>query len=77
MVITTLQTTQMLIGVGVTGYLWFQLNNPECPIHKYNLLAASAMYSTYLYLFAEFFLNTYVWKKPSRFNPKVEGKKSQ
>merc|ERR1711988_201921 len=66
MIVTTLQTLQMFIGVGVTCYLWTQLNNPDCPIHLGNVLAASAMYSTYLYLFGEFFINAYFKRKTKK-----------
>jgi len=60
--ITSIQTMQMFVGVFVTIILWFQLKNPECPIHKYNLLAGSLMYSTYLYLFCQFFYKSYCSK---------------
>lgn len=63
--ITTLQTLQMFIGVFVTVYLYFQLDNPQCPIHSKNLLSAMLMYSTYLYLFGEFFVKTYILKRKS------------
>ena len=49
----------MFVGVFVTIYLSFQLDNPQCPIHGKNVTAAMLMYSTYLYLFAEFFVNSY------------------
>lgn len=62
MLVTILQTSQMFVGVAVTVFLWTQLNNDECPIHIYNVLAATAMYSTYLYLFSEFFYNAYFKK---------------
>jgi len=65
MTVTTLQISQMFVGVFVTCYLWTQLDNPDCPIHFNNVLVASLMYSTYLFLFAEFFVNTYILKKPA------------
>lgn len=60
MIVTFLQLSQMFVGVWVTLYLWGELGNEDCKIHGYNLLAASAMYSTYLYLFAEFFVKAYI-----------------
>ena len=62
-IVTSLQTMQMFVGVFVTIYLTFHVNDKQCPIHKENLMAAFAMYSTYLYLFGEFFVNTYVRKR--------------
>lgn len=63
MLVTTMQTAQMFVGVFVTCFLWTQLNNPDCPITFNNVLSASLMYSTYLYLFCEFFYNAYIAKK--------------
>jgi len=63
MTVTTLQTLQMFVGVFVTCYLWFKIGDPDCPIHSNNLTAASLMYSTYLFLFAKFFVDTYIFGK--------------
>merc|ERR1712178_545108 len=45
MTVTTLQTLQMFVGVFVTCYLWFKLDDPDCPIHSKNLIGASLIYS--------------------------------
>jgi len=60
MVVTSLQLLQMVIGVLVTLHLWSELDSDDCKIHRNNVLAGSAMYSTYLYLFADFFVRAYI-----------------
>lgn len=66
MTVTTLQLLQMFVGVFVTCYLWTKTDDPHCPIHTNNLTAASLMYSTYLFLFAKFFVQAYVWRKAKK-----------
>jgi len=66
--VTTMQTVQMFIGVGVTCFLWTQLNSKTCPTNLNSVLFGSLMYSTYLFLFCKFFVNSYIKKKPSPSN---------
>mmetsp|Transcript_1029 Transcript_1029/g.1194 ORF Transcript_1029/g.1194 Transcript_1029/m.1194 type:complete len:323 (-) Transcript_1029:223-1191(-) len=80
MLVTVLQITQMIIGVGLTVYGIILANtttntqewsfamaaNPidsgVCFVHFGNMLGACLMYSTYFYLFAEFFAKRYLFK---------------
>jgi hypothetical protein len=69
MIVTTLQTTQMLIGVGISVYIAsLKLSSgPEliCQQSNENLLFSFAIYFTFAILFVRFFINAYLThKKP-------------
>ncbi|KAI1709858.1 GNS1/SUR4 family domain-containing protein [Ditylenchus destructor] len=67
MLVTTLQTTQMLIGVGVTIYVAsLKLRHgPEliCQQTNENLIFCFSIYFTFAILFARFFINAYLTPK--------------
>ncbi len=60
MMITVLQISQMIVGVGVTllGFYYYQ-TDPSCQIEAENNTAAFLMYGSYLFLFMQFFLRRY------------------
>lgn len=63
-IITGLQTVQMLIGVSLGAYV-FSLKVRDLPVQQtwLNLAFQAVMYVSYLYLFSEFFYNSYIAKK--------------
>ncbi|KAF8820473.1 putative integral membrane protein, GNS1/SUR4 family protein [Cardiosporidium cionae] len=87
--VTIAQISQMFIGIGVTVVSMYyssiythtememtHLFSPLAPLHsisRRNIYAAGLMYSTYLYLFAEYFVRRYIWKsRPDAFSkPKI------
>lgn len=74
--VTVLQITQMVIGIGVNGYHLYKLNSdPVCDGSIKNLKRAAAMYLSYFILFMNFAIRRYVLPKPK---PKAfDTKKSQ
>ena len=61
MLITTLQLTQMVVGIGVTvRAVLYQIEGEECSVNKTNSILGLAMYSSYFVLFGIFFVDTYV-----------------
>jgi len=63
--ITTGQLLQMVAGCYV-NYVAYQAktNQIECGISDENIFYSSLMYGSYFVLFANFFINTYIIKKP-------------
>lgn len=73
LVITSLQLTQMIIGVIINVYSYqIKARGEFCQQTYENLQYSSIMYFTYFMLFAHFFYTTYVIEKP-----KGEGKKQE
>ncbi|BFZ17931.1 hypothetical protein BsWGS_20970 [Bradybaena similaris] len=67
MIITTLQLTQMIIGVLINIWIYQIKGRGEfCQQTYENLAYSSAMYFTYFVLFAHFFYTTYVSKSNGR-----------
>jgi elongation of very long chain fatty acids protein 6 len=61
--ITLMQISQMVVGVACAIYYYhaFSAGLP-CTMRKELLMACGVMYSTYLYLFAEFFVKRFIFK---------------
>ena len=51
MLITTLQLSQMVVGIGVQVVLWSNLGDESCKTSRNHLLAGTAMYGSYFVLF--------------------------
>lgn len=69
-VITIAQIAQMVVGtyVCVASYIYLR-SGVECAVRTENVLAGGLMYSSYLYLFTEFFVKRFILKtsvKPSK-----------
>jgi hypothetical protein len=63
MIITLLQSTQMIIGCWINLKAWQYKNNGEmCQVTDENLKVSLVMYGTYFLLFAHFFLGSYIFK---------------
>lgn len=59
--ITVLQISQMVVGVFcVIYYMLIFSEQQPCSMYKEVLMACGAMYSTYLYLFAEYFVKRFI-----------------
>jgi len=58
-VITVVQITQMVVGVGTCLSAYRHVNNGNCYANKTNIEGTLLMYSTYLYLFVAFFVEKY------------------
>ena len=75
MFITVLQLLQMLVGILITFYFYYHMDNLPWESDGYNMLLqvylTLAMYFSYLILFANFFYTTYYCKSSP---PKVEPK---
>jgi hypothetical protein len=66
MIITLLQSTQMIIGCWINLKAWQYKNNGEmCQVTDENLKVSLVMYGTYFLLFAHFFLGSYIFKSSS------------
>lgn len=66
MFITIAQISQMVVGVSITipAYYYYLTEGPtNCKIQKQNNIAATIMYGSYLFLFAQFFVRRYFKKK--------------
>ena len=66
MFITIAQISQMIVGVAITifAYYYYITEGPiNCKIQKQNNIAATIMYGSYLFLFAQFFVGRYLKKK--------------
>ena len=60
MIITTLQISQMMVGMIVTGIaFYYSQTSPTCGITTENNMAAFLMYGSYLILFVQFFVGRY------------------
>ncbi len=63
MIITLLQSTQMIIGCWINLKAWeYKKNNEMCQVTDENLKVSFVMYGTYFVLFAHFFLGSYIFK---------------
>lgn len=63
--ITLSQIAQMFIGTFVCCSAWYYaLNGHTCHNDRSNLIAGGLMYASYLYLFCDFAVRRYVFKKP-------------
>jgi elongation of very long chain fatty acids protein 6 len=72
MLVTTLQISQMVVGVAVTlAGFYFYKTDPECHITGENNTAAFVMYGSYLFLFMQFFIGRYVQPKVTITKKKV------
>ncbi|RDD46918.1 Elongation of very long chain fatty acids protein 6 [Trichoplax sp. H2] len=62
LLITTLQTVQMIVGCGINIYAAHSqfILGKDCTITKNLLMASGVMYFSYLVLFANFFFKTYL-----------------
>lgn len=61
MVVTTLQTTQMVVGCVVSIYAWLVLKaGKECEITYFNIKLSLICYGTYFILFVKLFVNAYL-----------------
>jgi elongation of very long chain fatty acids protein 6 len=61
-VITTIQITQMVIGIIINAFWahrFFNEGNCQCKSPLLMMSAALVMYASYLYLFLQFFFNKY------------------
>jgi len=65
--ITSIQINQMFVGVAVTimSYL-YKKNDPDCAVKSEMLMWCGLMYSTYFYLFIEFAVKRFFFKKPKK-----------
>ena len=65
MIITTLQISQMWVGVVVTalGFYYYKQNDATCEISYDNMKAGFIMYGSYLFLFSQFFIGRYIRPK--------------
>jgi len=61
MAITSLQLSQMVIGVGVNGYAYVvKMSSTSCDVSLYHLNFGLLMYASYFFLFAHFFHTAYI-----------------
>ncbi|MBN3276032.1 ELOV6 protein, partial [Polyodon spathula] len=60
MLITTMQIAQMVMGLVVSGLVFFWMQDGRCFSYLDNILWASLMYLSYLFLFLSFFYQTYI-----------------
>lgn len=65
--ITLLQIIQMVVGVLIVSYLFFQVYvfGSPCKADKYNVIYGLLMYASYLVLFCHLFFTSYIKKSPS------------
>lgn len=62
--ITMMQISQMVVGIACFLYYYvtiFHLHK-ECSMLKETMMACGVMYSTYLYLFADFFVKRFIYQ---------------
>lgn len=66
-ILTLFQVVQMIIGTGICIACWYyKLSGQDCHASKPNLIAAAAMYGSYLYLFCDFAFRRYLQPKNSK-----------
>lgn len=70
MMVTTLQISQMFVGVIVTIMSFVYVGSENCSISHGNNVAAFLMYGSYLFLFMQFFVSRYFVKGSSKKQPK-------
>lgn len=70
MTITTLQLSQMVVGVFINLYsLWMKVNRGTCFDRSYDAIyLALGMYATYFVLFANFFIQAYFRRNKAKLN---------
>eukprot|EP00669_Euglena_mutabilis_P006694 TRINITY_DN220_c0_g1_i1.p1 TRINITY_DN220_c0_g1~~TRINITY_DN220_c0_g1_i1.p1 ORF type:complete len:262 (-),score=92.92 TRINITY_DN220_c0_g1_i1:389-1174(-) len=66
--LTSLQIIQMVIGIIVIAFSWYYVStkgetDPECKNDPTNLYAGAIMYTSYLLLFVQFFVEKYILKR--------------
>lgn len=63
--ITLAQIMQMFVGTGVCVSTWYFIHyeNTDCATNFANLVSATVMYGSYLYLFAQFAVGRFLTKK--------------
>jgi len=67
MVVTTLQTTQMFVGVCITAYVyWLKRTGVPCQQSYENLYLCFGIYATFALLFMKFFFDAYIGRPKSR-----------
>merc|ERR1712070_219763 len=73
-IITVAQISQMVVGTYICYTSYKKLNSGEsCAVKEENVIAGILMYGSYLYLFTEFFVKTFIFKSKK----KNEGKDSK
>lgn len=66
MAVTTLQISQMFIGVGVTTYAYYRIKaGLPCAMTERHYVYSMLMYVSYMVLFGNYFYMTYIRKKPA------------
>mmetsp|Transcript_29172 Transcript_29172/g.100687 ORF Transcript_29172/g.100687 Transcript_29172/m.100687 type:complete len:180 (+) Transcript_29172:114-653(+) len=64
--ITLLQLAQMLVGIWVTACaVFYQKAGRPCGVNRVNSILGLSMYTSYFLLFLQFFVASYLVKKPS------------
>lgn len=63
-ILTIAQILQMVVGgyVCVASYYYVRTGTVECAVRQDNALAGALMYSSYFFLFANFFVNRFIFK---------------
>lgn len=65
--ITTLQIAQMVIGMSTyVLYAWYRMSGQFCHVKLSAIVCGVVMYSSYFFLFVEFFYSTYIKKKHAK-----------
>uniref|UniRef100_A0A1I7SGP0 Elongation of very long chain fatty acids protein n=1 Tax=Bursaphelenchus xylophilus TaxID=6326 RepID=A0A1I7SGP0_BURXY len=74
MCVTSIQTTQMFLGVAVTCFVYYLkvYKNVPCQQSMANLYLAFLIYITFAVLFVEFFVNAYLKKQERREKKKLQ-----
>jgi len=71
MFITTLQLSQMVLGVGVNLYAYTMKNTGvECDVAYHHLNMGLCMYASYFALFINFFYGAYFTRKRTSSSPR-------
>jgi hypothetical protein len=65
-IITLGQIAQMIVGTFICGASWYYVTQTDRPCqNKFeNLVAGGLMYGSYLYLFVDFAVRRFIFKKP-------------
>jgi hypothetical protein len=78
MIVTTLQTAQMLIGVCISICVYrLKMASIPCQQSFDNLYLCFAIYATFALLFIKFFYTTYIRRMPTSYNVAVSHHKEQ
>ena len=64
--VTTLQISQMFVGMAVSSYAYYSVQNgvAGCVMYQSHFILAMLMYTSYMILFGNYFFMTYIRKKP-------------